>query len=54
MLKVNKAAAVTDSPGFRQLFTPDSLSLGLFFPIEAFERDKPSMRDQSSLARRAE
>ncbi|MET0374025.1 MAG: LLM class flavin-dependent oxidoreductase [Rhizorhabdus sp.] len=54
MLKANKAASISDSSGFRCMFAPDRLSLGLFFPIEAFERDEPRMRDQARLARRAE
>lgn len=54
MLQVNKAASIGDSAGFRRMFAPDRLSRGLFFPIEAFERDEPSMRDQPRLARRAE
>ena len=54
MLKANEAASISDSPGFRRMFAPDRLSLGVFFPIEAFERDEPSMRDQPRLARRAE
>ena len=40
--------------GFRRMFAPDRLTLGVFFPIEAFERDQPSMRHQEYLARRAE
>ena len=36
------------------MFAPGRLSLGVFFPIEAFERDEPGMRDQPRLARRAE
>jgi luciferase-type oxidoreductase len=36
------------------MFAPDRLSLGLFFPIEAFERDEPRMLDQQRLALRAE
>jgi luciferase-type oxidoreductase len=54
MLKVKKAASVSDSAGFRRMFAPDRLSLGVFFPIEAFERDEPTMRDQQRLAKRAE
>ena len=54
MLKAKKTATIRDSAGFRRMFTPDRLSLGVFFPIEAFERDEPSMRDQQRLARRAE
>lgn len=54
MLKANKAASISDSSGFGRMFSPGRLSLGVFFPIEAFERDEPSMRDQPRLARRAE
>ena len=54
MLKAKKATSINDSAGFRRMFAPDRLSLGVFFPIEAFERDEPSMRDQPRLARRAE
>lgn len=36
------------------MFAPDRLSLGVFFPIEAFERDEPRMLDQQRLTRRAE
>jgi luciferase-type oxidoreductase len=54
MLKVNKTARVSDSNGFKKMFAPGRLTLGVFFPIEAFERDEPTMRDQERLARRAE
>jgi len=54
MLKANKAASVSDSAGFRRMFAADRLSLGVFFPIEAFQGDEPRMRDQQRLARRAE
>jgi len=54
MLKANQAASSSDSAGFRRMFAPDRLSIGVFFPIEAFERDEPRMRDQQGLARRAE
>ena len=54
MLKVNKTARVNDSNGFKKMFAPGQLTLGVFFPIEAFERDEPTMRNQERLARRAE
>ena len=54
MLKVNRAARVSDTPGFRRMFAPGRLTVGVFFPIEAFERDEPTMREQERLARRAE
>ncbi|KIL03027.1 5,10-methylene tetrahydromethanopterin reductase [Stutzerimonas stutzeri] len=40
--------------GFQTTFKSGRLSLGLFFPIEAFEGDKPTMLDQVELAKRAE
>ena len=54
MLRVNKTARVSDSNGFKKMFAPGQLTLGVFFPIEAFERDEPTMRNQERLARRAE
>jgi luciferase-type oxidoreductase len=36
------------------MFAPGRLTLGVFFPIEAFERDRPTMRRQEQLARRAQ
>lgn len=35
------------------MFAPDRLT-GVFFPIEAFQRDEPTMRGQERLARLAE
>ncbi|MGF6691758.1 luciferase-type oxidoreductase [Metapseudomonas resinovorans] len=43
-----------DHHGFRRTFRPGNLSLGLFFPLEAFEWDTPSMHNQVALAKRAE
>lgn len=40
--------------GFSRAFTPGHLSLGLFFPLEAFGGDIPSMLNQVALAKRAE
>ena len=36
------------------MFAPSRLTLGVFFPIEAFAGDRPTMREQIPLARRAE
>ena len=41
-------------PGFQRTYREGHLSLGLFFPLEAFSGDTPSMRNQVSLAQRAE
>jgi hypothetical protein len=54
MLKVNKQAVATDAAGFRRMFSPGKLTVGVFFPIEAYQRDEPTMRRQERLARRAE
>ena len=34
-----------------RMFSPGRLTLGVFFPIEAFQGDEPTMRDQERLAR---
>lgn len=44
----------TQHPGFRALFAGRRLTLGLFFPIEAYSGDTPTMLDQDRLALRAE
>jgi luciferase-type oxidoreductase len=54
MLRANRTARVTDSKGFQRMFAPGRLTVGVFFPIEAFQRDEPAMRDQERLAQRAE
>lgn len=54
MLTPNRTARPSDSSGFRRMFAPDRLTLGVFFPIEAFPGDQPSMLGQEGLARRAE
>jgi luciferase-type oxidoreductase len=41
-------------PGFASLFRADRLTLGLFFPIEAFRGSSPTMAGQVELAQRAE
>jgi luciferase-type oxidoreductase len=46
--------APSSLPGYRRIFAPDRLTLGLFFPIEAFQGDRPAMRDQVALAQGAE
>lgn len=42
------------STGFAHMFHPGKLTLGIFFPIESFAGDMPSMQRQEALARRAE
>lgn len=54
MLKVNPLATVDEAPGFRRMFGAGGLTLGVFFPIEAFTGDEPSMQDQERLALHAQ
>jgi luciferase-type oxidoreductase len=54
MLKVHPTARVDDNPGFRRMFRAAHLTLGVFFPIEAYRGDEPTLRDQERLARRAQ
>lgn len=54
MYKVDANARVEEAPGFQRMFAAGRLTLGLFFPIEAFPRDQPAMRDQEHLAVRAQ
>lgn len=54
MLRVNPLASVDEAPGFRRMFRMGRLTLGVFFPIEAFTGDAPSMHGQEQLAQRAQ
>lgn len=54
MLHVRTDATPQESYAFRRMFAPGKLTLGLFFPIEAFEGDQPAMENQEHLAARAE
>ena len=47
-------AGAHESRAFQSMFAPGRLTFGVFFPIEAFSGDRPTMVDQVSLARRAE
>jgi luciferase-type oxidoreductase len=49
-----EAHGVQESVAFRRMFAPGRLTFGVFFPIEAFSGDRPTMADQVPLARRAE
>lgn len=53
MLTVTKDTTHYEHPGFRRMFQQDALTLGVFFPIESFEHDRPKMlrqREQVQLA----
>lgn len=54
MSPVSEATTQTNHPGFARMFTPGRLTLGLFFPIEAFQGSNPTMQNQVALAQRAE
>ncbi|KZY43368.1 5,10-methylene tetrahydromethanopterin reductase [Roseovarius sp. HI0049] len=47
-------AAARFGPGFDRTFRTDRTTLGLFFPIEAFDGPRPAMEDQIELAAEAE
>lgn len=44
----------SEHPGFRRTFKKGHLTLGIFFPIEAFTGDLPRMQNQMELARVAD
>lgn len=44
----------SEHPGFRRTFQKGHLTLGIFFPIEAFSGDLPTMQNQLELARVAD
>jgi luciferase-type oxidoreductase len=54
MFTANKTARPDQARGFQRMFAPGRLTLGVFFPIEAFQGDQPTMRNQERLAQRAE
>ena len=53
-LFVSERRPPSRNPGYTRMFAHGRLSLGLFFPIEAFAGDMPSMRGQVALAQHAE
>jgi len=40
--------------GYKQMFAEKKLTLGIFFPIEAYRGDIPTMKNQEELAKKAE
>jgi luciferase-type oxidoreductase len=54
MLELDTVRPRTENPGFTRMFRPERLTLGVFFPIEAFRGDRPTMQGQVALAQRAE
>ncbi len=42
------------TPGFRRIFAPGKLSLGLFFPIAAYRGEEPPLEGQAGLAQAAD
>lgn len=44
----------TSLPGFKRTYSDGRLTLGLFFPIEAYSGDTPSMLNQVEIAQKAE
>ena len=54
MYTLDPSARLNDHPGFRRMFAPGRLTVGVFFPIENFKGDQPTMREQEKRAQRAE
>jgi luciferase-type oxidoreductase len=54
MLTDSKTGGAPAAPGFRRMFAPGRLTLGVFFPIESYEGDQPRMKHQEARAQRAE
>jgi luciferase-type oxidoreductase len=53
-MMIPATSPAVEAAGFRRTFAPGRLSLGVFFPIEAFSGDQPAMGGQEALAVRAE
>lgn len=41
-------------PGYKSMFAPDKLTVGVYFPIEAFDGPEPTMHHQIELAQQAD
>ncbi|MBX3604820.1 MAG: LLM class oxidoreductase [Piscinibacter sp.] len=54
MFDLNPARAPERNPGYARVFAQPRLTLGLLFPIEAFQGDTPNMQGQVELAQFAE
>ena len=54
MFTPNTTQAPTSNAGYQRVFKPGKLTLGVFFPIEAFNGDMPTMQNQVALAQFAE
>jgi luciferase-type oxidoreductase len=54
MLSVERSLVPTQARGYRKVFVPGRLTVGVLFPIEAFSGDRPTMQGQTELARFAE
>ena len=54
MLTPDTTARISDHSGFWRMFAPGRLTVGVFFPIEAYRRDEPTMREHERLAQQAE
>jgi luciferase-type oxidoreductase len=54
MFTPHPARSPVVNAGYQRVFKPGKLTLGMFFPIEAFGGDMPSMQNQVALAQQAE
>ncbi|UUF12440.1 MULTISPECIES: LLM class oxidoreductase [Flavobacterium] len=53
MLSLSKQP-FTEQPGFKRTYQPNKLTLGLFYPIEAYQGEAPTMENHIEIAQQAE
>ena len=54
MVIASKTGGSAEAAGFRRMFAPGRLTLGVFFPIESYEGEQPQMKHREARAERAE
>ena len=54
MLEVNSNVSIQSGNGFKRMFVENKLTLGIFFPLESYNTDVPTMQDQERLAKLTE
>ena len=54
MFEPNVKTSIADHRGYKELFQPGKLTLGLMSPIETFNSDTPSLKGQNELVKRVD
>ncbi len=54
MFTPNISRLPQSNPGYQRVFNENKLNISLFFPLESYEWDMPTMTDQVMLAQYAE